>query len=58
MKCIAIDPQMQNEFPEMYSYIMGWARGNDLVVNESECAIDGSTAQCTPIDAGTETLTP
>ena len=49
VKCIAIDPQMKNAYPEMFRYIMNWARGNDLVVNESECAIEGENAQCTPI---------
>lgn len=36
VKCVAIDPKMQEQFPEMYSYIMGWASGNDLVVSEGD----------------------
>lgn len=36
IKCIALDPKMQDQFPEMYSYIMGWADNNDLVVNEED----------------------
>ena len=58
VKCIAIDPQMQNAYPEMYAYIMGWARGNDLVVSESECAIDGSRAHCTPIEQSESQTSP
>lgn len=58
VKCIAIDPKMQNEFPEMFSYIMGWARGNDLVVNESECTIDGANAHCTPVNQSEERVSP
>lgn len=38
VKCIVIDPKMQEHFPEMYSYIMGWASKNDLVVSEKEVA--------------------
>jgi len=34
IKCIALDPKMQDQFPEMYSYIMGWADNNDLIVSE------------------------
>ena len=34
IKCVAIDPKLQEQFPEMYSYIMGWASNNDLVVSE------------------------
>ncbi len=36
VKCIALDPKLQEHFPEMYSYIMGWATNNDLVVTESD----------------------
>lgn len=36
VKCVAIDPKMQEQFPEMFSYIMGWASGNDLVVSEGD----------------------
>ena len=36
IKCIVIDPGMQEQFPEMYTYIMGWANKNDLVVSERE----------------------
>lgn len=36
VKCIALDPKMQEHFPEMYSYIMGWANNNDLVISEGE----------------------
>jgi len=36
IKCISIDPELQNHFPEMYAYIMGWANNNDLVVSEEE----------------------
>lgn len=34
VKCIAIDPEMQQRFPEMYAYIMGWATNNDLKISE------------------------
>lgn len=50
VKCVAIDPKMQDQFPEMFSYIMGWANGNDLVVRESECTIQGTNAHCTNIE--------
>lgn len=36
IKCIALDPKMRDHFPEMYSYIMGWANNNDLIVNEED----------------------
>ena len=36
IKCIAIDPKMQDQFPEMYAYIMGWANNNDLVISEED----------------------
>ena len=35
-KCIIIDPSLQEHFPEMYAYIMGWADKNDLIVSEKE----------------------
>lgn len=38
VKCVALDPKMQEQFPEMFNYIMGWAHNNDLVV--SECELD------------------
>ena len=38
VKCIVIDPHMQDHFPEMFAYIMGWANNNDLVVSEREVA--------------------
>lgn len=36
VKCVALDPKLRDQYPEMFSYIMGWANGNDLVVTESE----------------------
>lgn len=36
IKCIALDPKMQDQFPEMYTYIMGWADNNDLIVSEED----------------------
>jgi hypothetical protein len=45
IKCIAIDPKMQDLFPEMYSYIMGWASNNDLIVSEEEEENLGNTTQ-------------
>lgn len=38
VKCIVIDPVMQEHFPEMYNYIMGWASNNHLVVSEKNVA--------------------
>ena len=35
-KCIALDPKMKDQFPEMYAYIMGWADNNDLIVSEED----------------------
>jgi hypothetical protein len=46
VKCVALDPEMQVQFPEMYRYIMGWANNNDLIVKESECDIHGAEAHC------------
>jgi hypothetical protein len=34
VKCISLDPRLQEQFPEMYAYIMGWANNNDLVISE------------------------
>jgi Protein of unknown function (DUF3579) len=36
IKCVALDPKMEDQFPEMFSYIMSWASGNDLIVSEGE----------------------
>ena len=44
IKCIALDPQMKDRFPEMFSYIMGWANNNDLIVTEEDEEV-GSTTQ-------------
>ena len=38
VKCIVIDPSMEKNYPEMYSYIMNWASSNDLVVSEQDVA--------------------
>lgn len=45
IKCIAIDPKMQDQFPEMYSYIMGWADNNDLIVSEEDVVTVTNEAQ-------------
>ena len=46
IKCIALDPKMQDQFPEMYTYILGWADNNDLIVNEEDVTtVTGSTAE-------------
>jgi hypothetical protein len=34
IKCISIDPEMKNSYPEMYSYIMRWVELNQLKVTE------------------------
>lgn len=34
VKCIALDPRMKEHCPEMFSYIMGWASNNNLVITE------------------------
>lgn len=39
VKCIVIDPKMEEDFPEMYNYIMGWANKNELVVSERNDAM-------------------
>ena len=36
VKCISIDPDLQNIHPEMYAYILQWAEGNRLSVTEIE----------------------
>ena len=38
VKCVIVDPSMQDTFPEMYKYIIGWANKNNLVVSEKEVA--------------------
>lgn len=35
IKCVIIDPRMKDSFPEMYTYIMGWAAKNELKVTEA-----------------------
>ena len=45
IKCIALDPKMQDQFPEMYNYIMGWAANNDLVVSEEDVVTVAKEAQ-------------
>ena len=32
IKCIVLDPEMKQAYPEMYAYIMGWAKHNQLKV--------------------------
>lgn len=32
VKCVAVDPRLEKEYPEMYAYIMGWANNNELKV--------------------------
>jgi len=36
VKCVALDPKLQDQHPEMFHYIMGWASGNDLIVSETD----------------------
>jgi hypothetical protein len=36
VKCIVIDPELQEQFPEMFAYIMGWAHNNQLKVTEED----------------------
>lgn len=36
IKCISIDPTLQQEFPEMYAYIMEWVDTNSLNIFEIE----------------------
>jgi len=36
IKCVALDPKLQDQFPEMFRYIMSWADGNDLIISESD----------------------
>jgi len=36
VKCVALDPKLRDQYPEMFSYIMGWANSNDLVVTEGD----------------------
>jgi hypothetical protein len=40
IKCVIIDPRMQESFPEMYTYIMGWAAKNELKVVEKDVPAD------------------
>ena len=43
IKCVVLDPKMQDQFPEMFRYIMKWADGNDLVVSEGDANSHGAT---------------
>ena len=36
IKCICIDPNMKNVYPEMFAYIMQWVDNNHLKVTEFE----------------------
>lgn len=36
IKCVIVDPRMKDSFPEMYTYIMGWAAKNELKVSETD----------------------
>lgn len=47
IKCISLDPKMQDQFPEMYTYIMGWADNNDLVVSEEDVVTVAATVATT-----------
>ena len=44
VKCVALDPKMQDQFPEMFHYIMNWADGNDLVVSEDDTVPHNTTS--------------
>lgn len=45
IKCIALDPKIQEHSPEMYSYIMSWASNNDLIVTEVDFNQASGSAQ-------------
>ncbi len=34
IKCVAVDPDLKDSYPEMYAYIMRWADMNHLKVIE------------------------
>ncbi|MCF6211722.1 MAG: DUF3579 domain-containing protein [Gammaproteobacteria bacterium] len=36
IKCIIIDPQLEEVAPETYSYIMSWAANNELKISETD----------------------
>lgn len=36
IKCIIIDPKLEEVAPEMYTYIMNWAANNELKVSETD----------------------
>ena len=38
VKCVVVDPRLQDQFPEMYSYILGWANNNELKISEKNDA--------------------
>ena len=38
VKCVVVDPRLQDQFPEMYSYILGWANNNELKISEENDA--------------------
>lgn len=43
IKCVAVDPRLQDQFPEMFAYIMGWASNNQLKIiekNDAETAVN------------------
>ena len=40
IKCVALDPSMQDIHPEMFNYIMHWAEANQLKVVENNGSED------------------
>ena len=38
VKCVAIDPELQHSYPEMFRYIMHWVEHNQLKMSEVEAS--------------------
>lgn len=42
IKCICIDPALQQSYPEMFTYIMGWVELNKLRITEVDDSLPGA----------------
>lgn len=36
IRCVVVDPEMEEQYPEIFAYIMSWAHNNHLKVSEEE----------------------
>ena len=40
IRCVVVDPDMEQQFPEIFAYIMSWAHNNQLKVSEEELPVE------------------